>query len=190
MTDFDTIQLANERMTIMDACNQIGIVGAAYGYNGKLYCPFGNLFHADGGVSKAFRIYPKDNTAFCFAGCGYFNPVKLIAKDKDLSELAAAEYILDFTGYVPPDIDSQWAGVTSTEENIDTSYLPEALKMFCTRIDPDWETSQFTPDIAHTLRKCLELTAQVHTSAEVTQWLRVTKQVMTKAIGEHHVSTV
>jgi hypothetical protein len=184
------IILANERMTIHEACEHIGFSVGSISYSGKLYCPFGDLFHADGGSSKSFRIYPETNSAHCFAGCGYFNPVKLIGKDKGLSDLQAAEYILTFTKYVPPDIDSQWDAVTSIEETVDTSYLAEALKVYCLRIAPDWEIRQFDPSISTKLRQCLELTAQVHTAQQAKKWLAVTKKVMAHELGDSHVSTV
>lgn len=183
------ITLANERMGIIDACNHIGM-GVSGGYSGKLYCPFGELFHADGGVSKAFRIY--EDSAYCFAESMYFTPVRLIARDRGISDLDAAEYILDVTGYVAPDIDSQWAAVTNTEEVVNTDYLAEALKIYCQRICPDWEVRQFTESTSKKLTKCLELTDRVRTKDEVTQWLAVTKQVMAyELLGDTtHVSTV
>lgn len=182
----NVVELALERMSIFDACNHIGM--SIYpGYRGKLYCPWGDLFHQDAGASKAFRVY--QDSAWCFAESMYFNSVKLIARDKDLSEVAAAEYILDITGYVPPDIESQWAAVTATVESVNPASYAEALKTYCKRISPDWEVRQFDPSVSTKLRKCLELTAQVHTEEEATKWLAVTKQVMAHELGDSHVSS-
>ena len=175
--------LANSRMTIATACTLAGMDVDEH-YTGKLYCPFGEIFHLDGGSSKAFRVYSGDNSAWCFAGCGYFTPVRMVAKVKDFSDAEAAQWILDQTNYVPPDYESQWAALMAAPVLVDTDGLSAALMVSCARVDPRWEDRQFDPDIAASLRRCLEMLPKVKTPDDATQWLSVTKQFMHRALGD------
>lgn len=181
MTKLDTIRLANERFTIVAALRMAGAVNAS-DFTGKQYCPFGHMYHADGGYEKALRVYPGSNTAYCFAGCGYFSPVKLVAMAKDMEETEAADYILVITGYVAPTIDSLWEQATAETIKIDRDALTEALKLACSRISPDWEERQFDDDVATRFRQCLSLLPKVHTEQEAAQWLSATKKIMKKAL--------
>lgn len=184
--EISAVELANERMSIFTACNKLGMDIPDYAsVSMKLYCPFGHLFHADGGMSKAFRIYPGTNSAYCFASCGYFTPVRLIAMDKDVSNDEAAEMILLETNYVPPDYTSRWAALTEETTQIDKDALANALKLACERIDPAWEIRQFEEPIAETFQKCLSLLTKVRTEEETSKWLAVTTEVMRKKIGEY-----
>jgi hypothetical protein len=179
------IELANERMTIVDACNELGMDIYDFSISSlKVYCPFGHLYHSDGGTSKAMRIYPATNSAWCFAGCGYFTPVKLLSLDKGISEEEAAESILETTKYIPPDYESRWEALVTAETPMDTDALSDALKVACARLDPNWEAHQFEDAIATKLRKCLQLLSKVHTEEDATKWLTITKQIMRKALGE------
>jgi hypothetical protein len=67
----------------------------------KAYCPFGDL-HRDGGASQALRVYPDSNTAFCFAGCGFMNSVKLIQRHTGLKTIKAARHLLRLYGLSEP----------------------------------------------------------------------------------------
>jgi hypothetical protein len=162
----------------------IGSDVSEYG-NSKQYCPFGHLYHADGGTSKSLRVYTETETAFCFAGCGWFNPVRLLSLDRGISEEEAADVILDHTGYVPPDLESRWTAATTITVTVDKDALSEALKVACGRMDPDWEDVQFDPPIATKFRLCLELLPRVRDEGEATKWLAITKQIMSKTLGEH-----
>lgn len=177
------IELANERLNIVDACNRLGMNLSDAGF-GKHYCPFGDLFHADGGHGKAFRIYVGTNSAFCFAGCGYFSPVRMIATDKGISEADAAELILELTNYVAPDFQSRWDAMATATPNINTDDLAEALKVACARMNPNWEDLQFEDAVSTKLRQCLQLLVKVTTEEEATKWLSTTKQVMHRVLGE------
>lgn len=180
-----SIELANSRTTILEACRLAGMDLPDYGMNtSKLWCPFGDLYHADGGTAKSFRIYVSDNTAFCFACSLYFNPVKLTAMAKGLSEADAADLLLDLSNYVPPDIESRWKAATETVEPMKTEYLAEALKVYCLRIDKEWEDKQFEDTVSTRFRMCLGLLSRVHTDADATQWLTGTKEAMRTVLGE------
>lgn len=148
----------------------------------KHYCPFGAVFHIDGGASRSFKFYPESNSAYCFAGCGFFTPVKLIAMDRNLSEAEAAEVILTEIGYVEPTPEARWEAATTVTDSVDPDYLSEALKVYCARIDPDWEVDQFDDRIASTLQKCLELSALATTQQLAAEWLAKTKLVMRRVL--------
>lgn len=183
MADVDLFELANSRMSIIKALNLAGAsIGEFSAGSVKTYCPFGHLFHADGGSSKALRVYPGTNSAHCFAGCGYFSPVRLVAKINDTSEVEAAEFILEKTHYVAPDYQSQWDAVVQKADEVDQDGLSEALKVACARMDPQWSSKQFDEAVATALRRCLGLLPKVTTPEEAKTWLSVTKQVMDKTL--------
>jgi len=180
----NVIALANERMSIIEACNALGMDVFDFSVQSlKVYCPFGHLYHADGGSSKAMRIYPGTNSAWCFAGCGYFTPVKLIAMDRGITEVQAAESILEETNYVAPDYEARWKALTETTVTINTEDLTDALKVACARMAPDWEDRQFEDKVATKLRECLALLARLRTEEDARKWLSVSKQAMRQALG-------
>ncbi len=185
MEEKSEIQLANERMSIIEACNLLGMDVMDFSISSlKTYCPFGHITHEDGGQSKAFRIYPGTNSAWCFACQVYFTPVKLIAMDKDISEPDAAQWILETTNYIPPDYLSKWEALTREEDSgLDLDSLAEALKVFCARMSPDWDAKQFDDDVSRKLRLCLGLLPKVRTKGDADKWLTTTKQVMSKTLG-------
>lgn len=179
------IQLANERMTIVDACNKLGMEVFDFSIASlKVFCPFGHLYHADEGRTKAMRIYPATNSAWCFAGCGYFTPVRLISMDRGITEQEAAEAILEDTNYVPPDYLSRWQALEQETYVVDTEALAEALKVACRRMAPDWELRQFDDAVALKLRQCLSLLRKVKTEEDATKWLSATTKIMHMTLGE------
>ena len=183
MTPRERIQLANERMSITQACRFIGMhLGDFEIASGKTYCPFGELLHEDGGRSKAFRVYPETNSAYCFACIKAYRPVSLIATDRDIPEPAAAEVILEETGYVAPNFMAKWEALSEQTASVDRDALEEALKTYCARISPDWEMRQLDDDIASTFRKCLTASRNVASDDDARKWLKLTKQVMARAL--------
>jgi len=175
----ELLKTANERVSITAACNMIGMNVSDYAAASmKVYCPFGEIFHQDGGMSKSMRIYTESNSAFCFAGCGYFDPVKLISTKRDIPEEAAAEALLEETGYVAPNYQDQWDALMSEKPVVNTADLAEALKVACSRMVPNWEERQFDELVSHKLAQCLDLLRKVHTDDDATNWLDVTKKVM------------
>jgi hypothetical protein len=169
-------ELANGRLSIDDAVGLAG--GETWGANSKQWCPFGHINHIDGGVGKAFRVYPDSNTAYCFAGCGWFDPTHMVAVAKDMTDRDAALWILEYTGYREPTVESRWEAATAVHTVVDTAALAEALKVFCTRLDPMWDVHRFDEPFASTFRKCLALLDRVTTEDEAAKWLAVTKDGM------------
>lgn len=180
----EMIALANTRMTIVQACNMLNVSVGEFSYGSiKTYCPFGQLWHQDGGQSKAFRVYAASNSCYCFAGCGMFTPVTLLAKAKDMTNEESAEWILAYTGYVEPDYQSQWDALQAQPAHVDRDSLTEALKTACAGMDPTWEDRQFEPEIAVKFTACLALLPKVQNAEDATQWLSVTKTAMSRALG-------
>jgi hypothetical protein len=178
------VALANERMSIIDACNELGMEVRDFSIASlKVHCPFGQLTHADGGQSRAFRIYPDTNSAWCFACQQYFNPVILIAMDRGITNDEAAEYILAKTNYVAPDFVSRWDALMAQTYELNTTDLAEALKVSCARMVPDWEERQFEDVVSERLRLCLGKLPRLKTQEDASKWLAIAKQAMRQALG-------
>lgn len=181
----ERVNIANESMTIIEACQFIGMAIGEFAIQSiKTYCPFGEMLHEDGGRSKAFRVYPGSNSAYCFACGAYYTPVKLIAVDRDIPEPTAAELILEEKGYVAPDYLSRWDALATPKETVDADGLANALKLACARMCPDWDDRQFDEDISDILRKCLAPIVKVTTEEEARTWLDTTKAVMKRALAQ------
>lgn len=150
----------------------------------KVHCPFGDLYHSDQGIEAAFRIYPGSNSAFCFAGCGYFTPVGLAAMAWDRPKEEVAADLLDRVGYKPVSLAQAWAGLQVREEPPDTAMLALALRTYCERVAPGWAERQFEPGIGAVLDRCLALLPRVKTPDDAEQWLQVTKRVMCRTLVE------
>lgn len=175
------IKLANELMTIYEACIEVGM-GDVSGM-AKTYCPFGSVFHADGGRSRAFKVYPETNSSYCFACQKVYDPVGLIATEKDISYRAAAELILEMKAYVSPDYETRWDALTQETVQVDVEALQDALRIACARMVPDWATRQFEDRVATKLTQCLGLARKVKNDEDGRKWLDMTKQAMRQALG-------
>lgn len=194
MTDqspYERIRIANERMTITEACRYIEMdLGDFSVASMKTYCPFGDLNHDDGGISKAFSVYPATNSAYCFACAMYFTPVKLVAADRDVPEFEAAEIILEHTGYVAPDFAARWDAAVAVKNDVDYDGLTNALKIACGHMVPDWEDRQLEDEVAGTLQRCFSAAYKVTNDEEARQWLDITKTVMRRALDVSRKETV
>jgi hypothetical protein len=164
------------------ACKAIGMADTDYASSGaKVDCPFALLFHPDGG--KSFRIYD-DATAYCYACSERYLPVSLYAQAKDISLDEAAELLLEAFGYKAPTAESRFAEAVSQGLGVDQHALEDALKTFCARNFPSWETDQFVDKVAAKFRQCVELLPTVHSSEDTRVWLNAAKTAMTKVLGE------
>jgi hypothetical protein len=176
---------ANELVPIEFACRLIGMHlpdGLGYRRSTKLHCPFGELSHIDGGLEKAFRIYVDANSAYCFAGCGHFSPVWLVATAWGRDTRVVAAELLERIGHRPPSFRQLWAQVIEPDQTPDRTFLREALQTYCQRICPDWATRQFAPEVASTLTHALALLDRVHTEPDARLWLDGVKAVMGRVL--------
>lgn len=177
------ITVANERVSILVVLRMLGVdvPEDVSGRSMKTSCPFG-LFHSDGGVSPAMRIYPDTNSVYCFSCGAAYDPVSLAAKAMDVNVTTAANRLLDHVGYRPLNLAHAWRNAASFEPEPDKSLMASALKTYCRRITPDWNRRQFDPAVAASLTRCLSVLDLVRTSRDVTLWLNRCKAVMTHAI--------
>lgn len=182
------IELANEKVALVDVLKILGVDPGFGRYEvAKSNCPFEEIYHSDGGMKKAFMVHGDTNTAWCFAGCGFFTPVKLWSEAKELPQKEAAKELLLQFQINDFDIDARWAAaLAGNEPYVDPSSLAEALKIFCQRIAPDWEVRQFEEDVSTMLDRCFRLLPNVVTDEQAEQWLSVTKQAMQKQLGVQH----
>lgn len=180
------IALANQHVPIGTVCRLIGMDTPAdagdltYSGRMKLHCPFGHLYHGDGGVEAAMRIYP--DHAYCFRCAAYFTPVKLAAQAWDVTWSVAAARLLDAIGYRPLSLAEQWADVVDPVREPDTTMLAEALKTYCRRVDPGWSVRQYDPAVSAALTRCLGLLDLVHADQDAARWLGTCKQVMARVL--------
>ena len=181
------IELANQEVSILVACQVVGMElrdEISEQRSSKVHCPFGHLYHSDGGVDAAMRIYPDTNSAWCFSCSYYYTPVKLVARAFDTDQRTAANLLLDRIGYRSPDPRDVWHDVVDQAVPPDRLLLAEALKIFCRRVDPQWSARQYEPRCAGVLRRCLGLLDQVHTDGDAEQWLAGCKIVMLRLLQD------
>ena len=176
------IGLANAKVSMEFVMNAIGMPDVSYAASGaKVDCPFMSVFHPDSG--KSFRVY--DNTgAYCFACSERYNPVKIYALAKDISQDAAAEDLLELVGYRAPDADERIATALEDTAKVDRDSLSLALKTYCSRVDPNWDIDQFEDAPSNMLRKCLDLLTHVRSAEQTHKWLEASKIAMNRVLTE------
>lgn len=185
------VDLANEKVSIVVVCRMLGVQlpdHYAAGRAQKVRCPFGEIYHSDGGVSPAMRIYPDTNSAYCFSCAAYYTPVSLAARAMDTSRQVAAVRLLDHIGHRPLDLAQQWQHVKEYEPEPDRALLADALKTYCRRIEPDWATRQFEGPVARVLTQCLSLLDLVKSADDVTMWLDRCKVAMRRVMHREELS--
>lgn len=179
------INLANENADIFMVLGLIGMsIAPVYDVHSiKVHCPFGDISHSDFGTDRAMRIYPGTNSAYCFACQKLYTSVNIYALSKDIGLEEAASDLLRETGYQPQTLEEMWASAQPKPQPPDLPMLGLALRVFCERIDPAWQTRQFEPEISSYLDSCLSLLSAVRTEQDVAEWLKGTKQVMKNCLN-------
>lgn len=177
------VRTACEQVSITFACRLVGVdvPDDQEAERLKLHCPFGELYHLDGGMDRAFRVYPQQQRAHCFAGCGSFTPVSLLAHAWGIGRGQAARLLLERVGYRPATAATLWAQAHQPPP-VDVGALAEALKTFCARLDPHWAVRQFQPANAAALVRCLRLLERVDTEEQAQRWLAASKRHMRETI--------
>jgi hypothetical protein len=95
----------------------------------------------------------------------------------------SAEFLLEKIGYKKPTPEEVWAGVQPKEPEPDKSLLNKALRIYCQRVSKDWSRDQFKPEVAEVLDRCLTLLDSVATSEDADFWLKGSKVIMSRALG-------
>lgn len=178
------ITVANEQVSIVTVLQMLGVslpddIGDSR--SRKICCPFGAVYHSDGGVSPAMRVYPDTNSVYCFSCSWSFTAVRLAAKAMDVDQTSAARRLLDRIGYQPQQ-SGAWGHALRYEPALDTTLMADALKTYCRRVCAGWATRQFDVPVAAALTRCLTLLDLVTSGAEVGVWLAGCKRVMDRAL--------
>lgn len=149
-------------------------------YGGKLHCPFGHINHSDGGQEKSLRLYAATNSAFCFASCGFLNPVRVFSIAYDLKSSTAAYRVLEASGHKMPSIQERWDLAGVVDSSIDLESLQQSLIVFCRSVcgDQAWRALQYKEEIIQLLDSCFQLLELVTSELEVITWLHTCKKVM------------
>lgn len=175
------IAVADEKVPIIEVCRLLGVSAFGdvnEGSTRKVHCPFGAIYHSDGGVSMTMRIYADTNTAWCFNCTHGYTPTKMAARAWDMDRVTAAGRLLGHIGWFPPSLDEVWQELANYHPPVDIDQLAEALKTFCRRVTPDWAQRQFVPVVAERLSACLSLLALVSTDDDARAWLNGCKSAM------------
>lgn len=180
------IDLADQKVSIFLVCQLIGVLmpsGYDLSRSLKVRCPFGAVYHKDGGTDPSFRVYPDSNSAFCFR-CGvYWTPSRLAAMAWDCTPARAAAQLLLTAGHKVATLREVWQQAAVATGPPKTAQLAEALKIFCERQSPDWSKRQYEFQVAGTLARCLELLELVITDQDAANWLVATKTAMLQVLG-------
>jgi hypothetical protein len=179
------VEVANENVSIVTVCRMLGVdlPDGDYLSRRKVHCLFGGLYHSDGGVAAAMRVYADANYAYCFNCATKYTPVSLAARALDLDWRTAAVRLLDRVGYRPLDLITQFQQARDFEPELNRALLADALKTYCRRICPSWSRMQFERSVAATLDRCFTLLDLVHTPDDVIVWLTRCKTVMSRLLN-------
>jgi hypothetical protein len=120
----------------------------------KVYCPFG-MFHRDGGVDRALRVYPQSNTAYCFAGCGFIDPIRLFRLTYDLSPLEAAKRLVETYGEAPQTWDARLSEALRPTPTPDLRTTLVAALHNALSADPRYGAISLEPYVMKVTRDCL-----------------------------------
>lgn len=176
------IATANAEVTIFQVADWIGMNVPETSASLKTYCPFGEVSHSDGGTDTAFRFYRDTNSAYCFAGCGAFTPVRLAALAWDRGFKDVAEELLERIGHRPLDPAEAWEAAATYVAPVDLEALGSALKLYAERVEPRWQTRQYDEEVQQVLGRCFALLGSVRSGDDAARWLTVCKTVMGRAL--------
>lgn len=186
MKQRNIISLADEKVPITTVLNMLGVEVADP--RRKFCCPFGDVYHSDGGIAAAMRVYPDSNSAFCFSCSAYYTPVMLAARALEIPRRVAALHLLDRIGYRGLDLASAWAQAKEHVPPVDKAMLADALKIYCRRVAPRWSSQQFEPAVSRLLIRCFDLLDLVRTPEDANLWLVRCKEAMSRGLQAHLLS--
>lgn len=133
-----------------------------HGRSIKNHCPWG-WTHPDGGYERALRVYDT-NTAFCFAGCGYIDPVIAASRLWDVPRLRAAKELSMRYGVSAGDLDSALA--VMAQPRVDVVELVDAMRR--------WVAAKFSGDELRSARvalaRCASVVELVSSDADAAVW--------------------
>lgn len=176
------ITLANAKVPFPLAARWAGIeVWDDPGPRGvKVYCPFGEVEHPDGGLEPAMRVY--EDHGWCFAESRYFTVCSLLAEVWETERAEAAAEALRRVNYVPASYAHLFTEA-SKEPDPDTDALAAALVTWCESVaGADWPAASTAPVVARQLARCLGLLPLVRNRQDCDTWLTASKQAMQRVL--------
>lgn len=184
MKFFDPVAKANEIVAIETVLTMAG-VELNEGNRGKIHCPFGYMYHSDGGLEATVRVYSETNSARCFRCNTSYSPVWLGVMMWGGTSKEVAWKLLELSGFKLPTFEELWTEYTTPKIEIpDTTMLAMALKTYCARVCPSWTIKQFDTDVSSMLSKCLSALNVVLSEEDAEKWLEICKKVMIKVLGD------
>jgi hypothetical protein len=90
--------------------------------------------------------------------------------------------MLTQAGVADPDYREQWQRLTDWSQPADVDGLAAALRVWCSRTDPQWAVHQYDKPVADKLAACLGLLARVRTEADWPVWLAGCKAAMAQVL--------
>lgn len=147
----------------------------------KQHCPWG-WTHADGGDEKAFRVYGT-NTAFCFAGCGYVDPIIFAMKQWDLPRLQAAKELALRYDVQAGDLDSAIEAL-QRDQGVAPVELVDALRRWVRGLwgdSPEYEAARSA------LIRCASVVELVRDEASAATWWSLSQQHIAAAVEDSRI---
>lgn len=175
------VDIVNEQVSIIPILLQMGIdvPDSSSGSSWKTNCPFEEFYHIDGGRAKSLRVYFGTNSAYCFAGCGYFTPVTLYSMKTGLTKSEAALMLMQMHSLSFPSFEDELQSLTVSAPKVSKAYLRESLQIFCqSEVGDDWKHIEFNEPIIAGLDNCLRLLDKVDDEETAKLWLLKSKQYM------------
>lgn len=160
----------------------IEVPGGASERGTRIWCPWGEFSHPDGGAEAAFRVYY--DHGFCFAEGAYFSPAGICAAVWDCTITEAARQMLELAGISSPDYREHWRSVVDWSQPPDLDALAATLRLWCAERYPQWRARQYDKPVAGKLAACLGLLGKVRTEADCRMWLSGCKRVMKSVLDE------
>lgn len=178
------VALANEKIPFPVACRwlDIDVPGEVTEAGIKVFCPFGEIAHEDGGAARALNVHM--TWGYCFAEQEHFTPVKLCALAWDCTAEEAARQMLERAGIADPDYRQQWQRLVDYRQPPDLDSLARSLRTYCAVVCPGWRSRQYDGPVAGKLADCLRLLALVRTESDCRAWLAGCKKAMEQVLGE------
>ena len=175
-----TVEAVNSEVGLVQFLRDEGfdVADPGSGRSIKTNCP-GRWLHSDGGHEKSFRVY-STNTAFCFAGCGFFTPTRAAAMLWDVSEQRAAKEMSARYGVSAGDVHAA-VELMLREGDVTRPDLVDALRR--------WVNVTFTGESAPRARdaliRCVSVVDLIETATDAATWWDQAQSLIRTAAEEH-----
>jgi hypothetical protein len=179
------VRLADEKVPFTLAAQWAGVdIWDEVGERGvKVYCPFGEVEHPDGGLEPAMRVY--SDHGWCFAESKYFSVTSLLAAVWEVTRAEAAAEALSRAHYTPASYAHLFTEAQASPEP-DADALAATLVVWCEsqceRQGGSWAAVSTSPAVARQLARCLGLLSLVRTEEDCETWLNASKQAMQRVL--------